>query len=338
MDRQPAPSRWSTSDGLIQVRDGLIFSPCRAHRKAIVSPDALSSPKARLGGRVTNVARRIAESPRFQHFILAVILVGAIVIGVETSAALTARYRLFITALELLIQAVFVVEIAIRILAYWPRPLAFFKDGWNVFDFLVVAGSLLPQVGAFTMVARLARLLRVTRLVSVFPELRLIVGTMVRSIPSMGHVIVLLTLLLYVYAVLGFHFFRESDPEHWSSLGAALLTLFQVLTLERLGGGPGRGARGTAVGLGLFQQLRVCRGVRRCQSVHCRRHQQPRVGKARAAARCRPRQRAPRDPRGDRDGPTAARGAGGAASRNIASAWRRGCDVAGSSRRTEAGS
>jgi voltage-gated sodium channel len=101
-----------------------------------------------------------------------------------------------------------------------------------VFDFAVVAASLLPQGGAFAMVARLARLMRVTRLVSAFPELRLIIGTMVRSIPSMGHVIVLLSLLLYVYAVVGFHFFRAADPVHWGSLGAALLTLFQMLTLE----------------------------------------------------------------------------------------------------------
>jgi voltage-gated sodium channel len=181
---------------------------------------------------VNNVARRIAESPRFQQFILVVILVGAIVIGVETSATLTARFGAVIAALEMLIQAVFVTEIAIRVFAHWPRPLAFFRDGWNVFDFVVVTASLLPQAGPFAMVARLARLLRVTRLVSVFPELRLIIGTMVRSIPSMGHVIVLLTLLLYVYAVLGFHFFRQADPEHWGSLAAALLTLFQVLTLE----------------------------------------------------------------------------------------------------------
>ncbi len=123
-------------------------------------------------------------------------------------------------------------EIAIRLLAYWPRPLAFFANGWNVFDFGVVVASLLPQAGAFAMVARLARLMRVTRLVSAFPELRLIVGTMVRSIPSMGHVIVLLSVLLYVYAVIGFHVFRTADAAHWGSLGAALLTLFQMLTLE----------------------------------------------------------------------------------------------------------
>ena len=181
---------------------------------------------------MTDVARRIADNPLFQQFIVGVIVLGAIVIGVETSATLTARYGAAILALEILIQTIFVAEIAIRILAYWPRPLAFFGNGWNVFDFVVVAASLLPQAGAFATVVRLARLMRVTRLVSVFPELRLIIGTMVRSIPSMGHVIVLLTLLLFVYAVLGFHFFGEADAARWGSLGAALLTLFQMLTLE----------------------------------------------------------------------------------------------------------
>jgi voltage-gated sodium channel len=181
---------------------------------------------------VTERARRLVNSPGFQHVILGVIVVGAIVIGVETSATLTARYGAIITAVEMLIQTIFVAEIALRVLTCWPRPAAFFRNGWNVFDFAVVSASLLPQAGAFAMVARLARLLRVTRLVSAFPELRLIIGTMVRSIPSMGHVIVLLTLLLYVYAVLGFHFFREADPVHWGSLGTALLTLFQMLTLE----------------------------------------------------------------------------------------------------------
>jgi voltage-gated sodium channel len=178
------------------------------------------------------IARRIADSSRFQYFILGIIIVGAIVIGVETSATLTERYGSIIVAVELIIQTIFVAEIAIRILACWPRPGAFFRNGWNVFDFAVVVASLLPQAGAFAMVARLARLMRVTRLISMFPELRLIIGTMVRSIPSMGHVIVLLSLLLYVYAVLGFHFFRDEDPAHWGSLGTALLTLFQMLTLE----------------------------------------------------------------------------------------------------------
>jgi voltage-gated sodium channel len=181
---------------------------------------------------VIDRARRIADSPSFQHFILGVIVVAAVLIGMETSETLTARYGPVLDGIELAVQAIFVAEIAIRLLAFWPRPGTFFRDGWNLFDFVVVVASMLPQAGAFAMVARLARLMRVTRLVSTFPELRLIIGTMLRSIPSMGHVIMLLGLLLYVYAILGFYLFREADAEHWGTLGAALLTLFQMLTLE----------------------------------------------------------------------------------------------------------
>jgi voltage-gated sodium channel len=179
-----------------------------------------------------DLARRVADDTRLHTIILAVIVIGGVVTGVETSVRMTARYGGLIDAVEMLIQTIFVAEIAIRILACAPRPVAFFRNGWNVFDFAVVTASLLPQAGAFAIVARLARLMRVTRLISAFPELRLIIGTMVRSIPSMGHVIVLLSLLLYVYAVLGFHFFGASDPKHWGDLGTALLTLFQMLTLE----------------------------------------------------------------------------------------------------------
>jgi voltage-gated sodium channel len=181
---------------------------------------------------VVALAGRVADSPRFQNFIVAVIVVTAAVIGLETSEALTERYGGVFHAVDTVIQTIFIVEIAIRLTACWPRLLGFFRDGWNVFDFTVVVVSLLPQAGPFAMVARLARLMRVTRLVSIFPELRLIIGTMLRSIPSMGHVIMLLGLLLYVYGVLGVYLFGETDSEHWGNLGAALLTLFQILTLE----------------------------------------------------------------------------------------------------------
>jgi voltage-gated sodium channel len=181
---------------------------------------------------VTNLARRVAESHRFQNFILGVILVTAIIVGVETSETLVERYGGLFELVDTLVQTIFVVEIVIRLIAHWPRLGGFLRNGWNVFDLLVVAASLLPQAGAFAMVARLARLMRVTRLVSVFPELRLIVSTMLRSIPSMGHILMMLGLLLYVYGVLGFYLFREHDPKHWGTLGTALLTLFQMLTLE----------------------------------------------------------------------------------------------------------
>ena len=179
-----------------------------------------------------DLARRLADSHVFQNVVLVVILLTAVVVGLETSATLSERYGAIFAVVDGVIQAVFIAEIVIRILACWPQPLRFFASGWNVFDLAVVAASLLPQAGAYAMVARLARLMRVTRLVSVFPELRLIVGTMLRSIPSMGHVVMMLGLLLYVYGVLGLYIFREADPEHWGTLGRAFLTLFQMLTLE----------------------------------------------------------------------------------------------------------
>lgn len=178
---------------------------------------------------MTTLARRVAESHGFQNFILGVILVTAVIVGIETSDLLMERYGGLFELADMVVQTIFVLEIVIRLLAHWPRLGRFFRDGWNVFDLAVVTASLLPQAGAFAMVARL---LRVTRLVSVFPELRLIVSTMLRSIPSMGHILMMLGLLLYVYRVLGFYLFREQDPERWGTLGAALLTLFQMLTLE----------------------------------------------------------------------------------------------------------
>lgn len=176
--------------------------------------------------------RRVVESEAFQNAILAVIVITAVVMGLETSAPLMAAYGWLFHALNIIIQAIFVLEISMRLVAHGPRWGAFFRDGWNVFDFAIVVASLLPQSGAFATVARLARLLRVTRLISTTPQLRLIISTMLRSVPSLGNVTLLLSLLLYVYAIVGFHLFHTSDPAHWGTLGTSLLTLFQMLTLE----------------------------------------------------------------------------------------------------------
>lgn len=176
--------------------------------------------------------RRLADSPRFQTAILAVIMVNAVIVGLETSPPLLARHATLFHALNLIILLVFIGELAVRLTAHGWRVGTFLRDGWNLFDVVVVALSLLPGVGAFATVARIARVLRVARLVSVSPKLRLIVGTMTRSIPSLAHVSLLLSLLLYLYAVIGVNLFGASDREHWGSLGQALLTLFQMLTLE----------------------------------------------------------------------------------------------------------
>ena len=176
--------------------------------------------------------RRVVRSPRFQELVTGLITANGVVIGLETSPSVVDHAGPWLRAADRLLLSFFVLEIALRIAAEWPKPSRFFRNGWNVFDAVVVSASLVPQVGSFAIVARMARILRVTRLVSAVPELRLLIDTMLRSVRSMGHIVVLLGLLLYVYGVLGYHLFREADPVHWGSLGAAVGTLFQILTLE----------------------------------------------------------------------------------------------------------
>ena len=184
----------------------------------------MSTPPRSLAGLVAGAA--------FQRGTLALILANAALMGLETWGPLVARWGGALVLAETVLQALFVAEIALRLAACAPRPLRYFRDGWNTFDFVVVAASLLPAVGAFATVARLARVLRIARLVPALPELRLIIGTMLRSIPSMGHVVALLGLLLYVYGIFGYQLFAADAPQHWGSLPAALQSLFQILTLE----------------------------------------------------------------------------------------------------------
>lgn len=176
--------------------------------------------------------RQMASSERFHDVIIVVIVLNAVLLGLETLQQVMQSAGSAVYVLNWVVQAIFVFEIAVRITSHWPRPTAFFRDGWNVFDFTVVVVAFLPVDGEFATIGRLLRLLRVTRLVSEFPQLRLIINTMLLSIPSMGHVVLLLSLLLYVYGIAGFYLFGEIDPQHWGSLGAALLSLFQVVTLE----------------------------------------------------------------------------------------------------------
>jgi voltage-gated sodium channel len=179
-----------------------------------------------------NWCRRLVADPRFQRTVVGLIVINALVMGLETWPALAARWSQTFSLVNAVVQTLFVAEIVVRVLAHGQRPLEFFRNGWNVFDFSVVALSLLPAAGPLANIARLARVLRVGRLISGVPELRLIIETMLRSIPSMAHIVLLVTLLIYVYGVIGHHLFSKVDPEHWGTPGRAAQTLFVVITLE----------------------------------------------------------------------------------------------------------
>jgi len=177
-------------------------------------------------------AQGVAESRGFEYFIVALILINAVILGLETSPTMVEQYGRYLNWGNQLILLVFVIEATIKIVAVAPRFQRYFGNGWNLFDFSVIVLSLVPATGQFAMIARLARLLRVFRLITVIPELRLIVATLIKSIPSMGNIMLLIGVIFYMYAVAGFHFFHEHDPTHWRNLPTSLLTLFRVLTLE----------------------------------------------------------------------------------------------------------
>jgi voltage-gated sodium channel len=181
---------------------------------------------------VVELCRKTVNSEWFHRAVLALILFNAAVMGLETWPGLRNGWAPTFHVANLVAQALFCGELAIRLAAHGRRPWDFFRNGWNVFDFTVVALSLLPAAGAVATLARLARVLRAGRLISGIPELRLIIGTMLRSIPSMGHVTLLLGLLMYVFGVIGCHLFAGVDPDHWGNLGRAAQTLFIIITLE----------------------------------------------------------------------------------------------------------
>jgi voltage-gated sodium channel len=175
--------------------------------------------------------RRVADSGVFQGFILVVIVLNAITLGVQTydiSAGLDST----LSTLDDVFLGIFVVEIAIRVAAFGQRPQAFFRDGWNAFDFIVVAAAFAPGLRENATLLRIVRLLRVVRLVTVLPDLRILVRALVRSIPPILSLVVLTVMLMYVYAMVGWILFGDEDPENWGNIGEGLLSTFTMLTLE----------------------------------------------------------------------------------------------------------
>lgn len=181
---------------------------------------------------MNQACQRLIEARWFEPFMIGLIVFNGALIGLETSHDLMASHGDLLHLLNHGILVLFILEALAKMGAVAPRLRLYFGDGWNLFDFTIVVLSLIPATGEFALVARLIRILRVLRLLSAVPQLRLIVATLVRSIPSMGHVIGLLGIIFYVYAVAGFHLFHNIDAERWGTLGDALLTLFRVVTLE----------------------------------------------------------------------------------------------------------
>ncbi|MFO7483255.1 ion transporter [Oceanibaculum nanhaiense] len=168
------------------------------------------------------------ESGAFQNFIIGVIIVNAITLGLETSATAMNLAGPVLIVLDRIALSIFIIEIVLKLVVYRLR---FFRDAWNIFDFLVVGVTLMPA-GEGLSVLRSLRILRVLRLISVVPSLRKVVHALLRAIPGMGSVVALLSLVFYVAAVMATKLFGASFPDWFGSIGASFYTLFQVMTLE----------------------------------------------------------------------------------------------------------
>ena len=170
----------------------------------------------------------ILLSDRWERFIVFLIMVNAVILGLETDAGIMADFGHVLVALDTVILGLFVIEIALRIYAFGWR---FFTQPWSLFDFFVVGIALLPATGPLT-VLRALRILRVLRLISVVPSLRRVVGGLVAALPGMGSIIGLLLLTFYIFAVMATKLYGATFPDWFGTLGASFYTLFQVMTLE----------------------------------------------------------------------------------------------------------
>ena len=168
------------------------------------------------------------ESPVIQRLLIVLILVNALVLGLESYPGLAARWGETLTLIDRAILAVFVVEISLRLAAL---RLAFFREPWSVFDFVVVAIALIPASGPFA-VLRALRVLRVMRLISMVPSMRRVATGLLAAIPGLGSVVGIIAVILYVSAVMATKLFGSAFPQWFGTLGESAYTLFQIMTLE----------------------------------------------------------------------------------------------------------
>ncbi len=176
-------------------------------------------------------AQPIVSHRAFTGVVIGLILVNAVIVGLETYPALYESYKDWFYYSERIILWVFTMEIVLRILA--TRPMyRFFGDGWNLFDFVIVAAGHIFAGAQFIVVLRILRVLRVLRAVSVIPSMQRMVIALLRTIPAIGNITLLMGLIFYVFGVIGTVLFAHVSPEYFGTLHQSMLTLFQVVTLE----------------------------------------------------------------------------------------------------------
>jgi len=217
----------------------------------VKSPDAVGAPPPEQApepqsnsGSIPDRCRALINNRAFELFIVGVIVFNAIVLGLGTYADIASRHEPLFATIYNVILGIYVVELLIRLTAYRWNPREFVKDGWNVFDFIVVVASFVPALRANAMLLRLVRLLRIVRLVRFLPDLRILVSAAGRSVPGIASLAGATFVLIFIYGMLGWVLFSDHDPDNYGNVGLAMLTMFVMLTLENF---PDNVAMGQAV-------------------------------------------------------------------------------------------
>ena len=177
------------------------------------------------------------NAPGFGYSIVVLIIASAIVQAIITAADVSEFHQIWMGLLLLLMMFMLVLEVLLKIIAEAPRIDRYFRDGWNVFDFLVISFLIasmfvFPAAAPNALLLVLVRLLRLLEGFATIQAMRVILSTLFRTIPRMVHVVILLGVVIHMYAISGHSLFGESDEEHWGTLGVSVLSLFQVVTLD----------------------------------------------------------------------------------------------------------
>jgi voltage-gated sodium channel len=170
--------------------------------------------------------RALIEHPRFQRLIVGIILLNAATLGMETVPAIEADYAHLLSAVDHVALYIFVAELLAKVYVERSR---FLRDPWNIFDAVIVGIALAPFAGGLS-VLRSLRILRALRLLSVVPSLRRVVSALLRAMPGMSSIVLLLSLVLYVAAVMATKLYGETAPSRFGSLPTSLFTLYQTMT------------------------------------------------------------------------------------------------------------
>jgi voltage-gated sodium channel len=209
----------------------MIACPSLLHLLAVVYSLSLQVHKIMNIEQIQNASLRLRNNKIFEFFVVSIIILSALLIGAKTYQISDGIMQL-VKWLDLAITIIFLIEITIRFVAEENKK-RFFHNGWNVFDTLIVIISLIPiDDSEMALIGRLVRIFRVLRMVSIIPELRMLLNSLIRALPQLGYVLLLMFIIFYIYAAVGATFFAEINPKLWGDISISLLTLFRVMTFE----------------------------------------------------------------------------------------------------------